>query len=414
MTITVFGLGFVGLTTALGFAHLGNTVYGVEISDGRRSMLARGELPFQEPGMEEELRLQLGTNLFLCADAKEAVPQSEFVFYCVGTPCGENGQADLSALFHAIDATIDAAEKDDKVLVTKSTVPPSTTEKRVVPYVTKMAHSGQKFHLANNPEFLREGHCWDDFLHADRIVIGSSDPYARERLTALYQPMGLPLLCVSPSTGEFIKYLSNTLLATMISYSNEMAEIAEQIGGIETAKAFRTLHMDKRWGNCSMTSYVYPGCGYGGYCLPKDTKAMAAKAREAGTEASILNAVIQTNEERPAKVAARIADSCTANDCIGILGLSFKPDSDDVRESPARMIIQELRRLGCKNIVAYDPVATEEFQRAYPELEIETCESLDEICHTAGTLAIVTAWPEFQVLGQIEGKRIVDCRYMLL
>ncbi len=414
MTVAVIGLGFVGLTTALGLAHYGHTVYGVERDKGRRAMLENGVLPFQEPGMGEELREQLNRNLFLDIKPEEAVTRSEFIFYCVGTPCGERGEADLTALLQAVGETV-ASVKDDlpRVLTIKSTVPPSTTAQVVAPYLAEKMNCHQKFHLANNPEFLREGHCWEDFLHSDRIVIGSDDDYAKERLTDLYRSMELPICCVSASSGEFIKYLSNSFLAAMISFSNEMAEIAGHIGGIDIAQSFRILHMDKRWRGSSITDYIYPGCGYGGYCLPKDTKALSARARKAGAVTELLDAVIHTNENQPAKIAVKIAGLCEAGSTIGILGLSFKPGSDDVRDSPAYKVVQALRVLGKWEIAAYDPVAIPAFQAAYPETNLKLCNSLEELCRCADVLAIVTAWPEFRTLKNIKDKHLIDCRYML-
>ena len=247
MNVTVFGLGFVGLTTALSFAHLGYKVYGVDVDEARKKLLRGGKLPFLEPHMDEVLNTHLDKNFFVTDDIKAAVIDSEIIYYCVGTPYGMDGNADLKYLFAAIDTTIDAVADDKfRVLVTKSTIPPSTTAEKIMPYV-KTKCGDKNFAVANNPEFLREGHCWEDFLGADRIVIGTDDERARALLTKLYAPLNAPIKCVTPSTGEFIKYLSNTLLATLISFSNEMAHIADTIGGIDVAEAFRILHMDKRW-----------------------------------------------------------------------------------------------------------------------------------------------------------------------
>lgn len=250
MNVTVFGLGFVGLTTALGFAHLGCKVYGVDVDAERKNTLRGGNLPFLEPHMDEVLKTHLDKNFFVAEDVQAAVADSEVIFYCVGTPYGADGSADLTYLFAAIDTTINAVADDKfRVLVTKSTIPPSTTAEKIIPYVK--AKCGEKnFAVANNPEFLREGHCWEDFIGADRIVIGTDDERARAVLTTLYTPLNAPIKCVTPSTGEFIKYLSNTLLATLISFSNEMAQVADTIGGIDVAEAFRILHMDKRWTIC--------------------------------------------------------------------------------------------------------------------------------------------------------------------
>ena len=364
--------------------------------------------------MDEVLREHLNKNFFVTDDIKAAVADSEIIYYCVGTPYGADGSADLKYLFSAVDMTI-AAVADDKfrVLVTKSTIPPSTTSEKIIPYVEEKTGGSKNFAVANNPEFLREGHCWEDFLGADRIVIGCDSEKAREMLVKLYAPMNIPIKCVTPNTGEFIKYLSNTLLATLISFSNEMAQIADTIGGIEVAEAFRILHMDKRWNGCNMTSYVYPGCGYGGYCLPKDTNAMFAQSRVKGFEPQILKNVIATNDSRPKNIAARIVKDLPKNSTVGILGLSFKPLSDDVRDTPALRIIREILAAGYEKIVAYDPAANEEFARRYPDVPVKILASAREVYNAADVLAIVTAWEEFRGVPSFGDKKIVDCRYML-
>lgn len=414
--VTVFGLGFVGLTTALGFAHMGYRVYGVDVDERRREILRQGKLPFYEPHMEEVLQEHLGKNFLVAEDTAAAVADSEFVFFCVGTPYGKDGSADLTYLFQALDMAIDGiADERYRVIVVKSTVPPGTTAERVVPYVKEKGEKAAAVGVANNPEFLREGHCWEDFIHADRIVLGCDHDKSREMLKKLYEPMDAPVFCVSHNTGEFIKYLSNTLLATMISYSNEMARIADSIGNIETAEAFRILHMDRRWDGCQMTSYVYPGCGYGGYCLPKDTNALLARAREAGCEPAILREVISVNDTIAKYIAEKIRNASEKGEDarIGILGLSFKPGSDDVRDTPAARIIRELQVSGCKNILAYDPVAGVEFRRAYPSLAVTYLEKSGEIYEKADVLAIVTAWEEFKEIKGKTDKPVVDCRYLL-
>lgn len=415
MTVTVFGLGFVGLTTALGLAHIGHKVYGLEANAARLALLRRGKLPFHEPYMADELMKYLSCGgLDLSASVENAVQKSDIIFYCVGTPYGENGAADLTALFRAIDQTLSAIhDTKRRVLVTKSTIPPSTTSERIHPYVMQNMPEGCEVCTANNPEFLREGYCWQDFMEADRIVIGCDSKWGREMLTELYAPMQIPTYCVTPSTGEFIKYLSNTLLATLISYSNEMAQAGETIGGIQIADAFRILHMDKRWKNGAMASYAYPGCGYGGYCLPKDTCAFLAQAGQCGLTLPILSAVIDTNDKRPHEIARHIVTGLDMQQPIGIAGLAFKPGSDDVRESPAHRIIRQLKGLGYENIYVYDPLAIAAFQRTYPTLNLTYCASLEELCKRADRIAITTAWPEFVTLERWTGGQVVDCRYML-
>ena len=430
MVITVFGLGFVGLTTALGFAEYGHTVYGVEMDMERLDTIRAGHLPFLERGLDKALERHLNHHFHPIAPdgLGAAISQSDCIYYCVGTPYGKDGQADLTYLFNAIDETIDLIRDDRfRVLVVKSTIPPSTTENRIVPHIRQRGifvgeqkgydPASGKIHLgiANNPVFLREGHCWDDFMNADRIVLGISDKESERRLREVYASTNIPIFCVSLSTGEFIKYLSNTLLATLISYSNEMSVIADAIGNIDVAKAFHILHMDKRWGGAPMSSYVYPGCGYGGYCLPKDTNALYAIARAAGADAPILKNVIATNDGMPAFIAKRIikvAGEKGQDTKIALLGLSFKPGSDDVRDTPSAKIIRQLLGQGYKHILVYDPVANLEFKKHY-DFPVVYYKRYQDILREADILVIVTAWNDFKSIHSMTDKPVIDCRYML-
>lgn len=415
MTVTVLGLGFVGLTTALGLAGKGHRVYGFDVDVTRRETIASGQLPFLEPGLDEALKQELNQHFHLTDAPAHAVSESECVFFCVGTPYGDNGQADLTYLFSAIDMALAGTDAEKfRVFVVKSTVPPSTVQDRVIPYLKEHSEFyGNTLGAANNPEFLREGHCWEDFIHADRIVLGVCDPQSEQLLRELYRDFSCPIFAVTPNTGEFIKYLSNSLLATMISYSNEMSLLADAVGGIEVAQAFRVLHMDKRWGGCNMTSYVYPGCGYGGYCLPKDTNALLALSRSKGFEPGILTQVISTNDQMPERIAERIMKQADQQARIAILGLSFKPGSDDVRQSPAAPILRILQQKGYHNLVAYDPVANSLFQHVYPDIALQYEDSMAQALHGAAFAVILTAWPEFADISQHTDAAIVDCRYML-
>lgn len=419
MTITVFGLGFVGLTTSLGFAEYGHKVYGVEVNEDRLNTIKAGKLPFLEKGLDVALRHHLYTRFhpINTTELAKAVRQSDCIYYCVGTPYGKDGQADLTYLLNAIDQTLAVRPKDKyQVLVVKSTIPPSTTQNKIIPFLTdKGIRVGKDLGVANNPEFLREGHCWDDFMNADRIVLGVSDKRSANVLRQIYETVKEPVFCVSLNTGEFIKYLSNTLLATLISYSNEMSVIADTIGGIDTAEAFRILHMDKRWNNAPMASYVYPGCGYGGYCLPKDTNALYAVSRTAGFDAQILKNVIQTNDNMPRFMAEKIAKAVGDNkeQNIALLGLSFKPGSDDVRDTPSAKIARELLNMGYQHILGYDPVAIDEFQKHYADLNITYVRRYSDIMAKADAFVITTAWPDFKDIRKKTPKPVVDCRYML-
>ncbi len=414
--VTVIGLGFVGLTTALGFAEYGHKVYGIEVNPERLRTIQGGKLPFFEPGLDDALSRHLGKNFIPTDDMKTAVAESECVYYCVGTPYGKDGSADLTYLYSAIEQTLNAIHDGKfRVLVTKSTIPPSTTQKRIIPFLEERGIKvGEDLGVANNPEFLREGHCWEDFTHADRIVIGVSDSRSQEMLRKLYANEAAPLCFVSLNTGEFIKYLSNTSLACLISFANEMSLAADSIGGINVAEAFRILHMDKRWQTGTIRNYFYPGCGYGGYCLPKDTNAFYAVAKSHGFDGKILHDVIALNDDMPKHAAQRIIHAAGENRAvrIAVLGLSFNAGSDDVRDTPSAKIMRVLNDAGYENITAYDPQAVDEFRKAY-DVKCSYSVSLDEALDGAEVAVILTAWPEFGKLREKFSGSIVDCRYML-
>lgn len=414
--VGVFGLGFVGLTTALGLAEKGCLVKGYDVDNIRLHTIAQGTVPFLEPGLEEALSRHLGTRFVPVSSSMEAVRKSDIIFFCVGTPYGENGKADLTYLFSALDSVLTYLNDEKfRVLVIKSTVPPGTTQQDIIPYLHgKGFLEGKTFAVANNPEFLREGKCWEDFIKPDRIVCGTGNKRAFEVLRVLYEPFNAPIHQVSLNTGEFIKYLSNTLLASIISYSNEMSMIADAIGDIDTGKAFHVLHEDKRMKGSGMTAYLYPGCGYGGYCLPKDTQAMVARAKLNGITPLLLEDVIAINDGMPAYFIRKIISLVSREKTIGILGLSFKPDSDDVRDSPAAKIISLLIKEGYNNIAAYDPVAVEQFEKAYQFHSIAYCNSGEELCEKSEVIVLITAWAEFKTLfSAFSQKTWVDCRYFL-
>ena len=413
MIITVFGLGFVGLTTALGFADKGNKVYGIEINPERVKVLESGNLPFHEPGLDEALIRNLNKNFFITDNLSKAISESDCIYYCVGTPYGEDGQADLTYLFDAIKNTLNELNDDKfRVIVTKSTIPPTTTKEKILPFIEEQGFKiGEHIGVANNPEFLREGYCWDDFINSDRIVLGVSDEKSEQKLKQLYHSFDCPIFTVSLNTGEFIKYLSNTLLATLISFSNEMSIIADNFGDIDVANAFRILHLDKRLKDSGIASYIYPGCGYGGYCLPKDTNAIYALSKSKGFTPEILENTIKTNGDMHIFITNKITRNIQKDDKIGILGLSFKPGSDDVRDTPAAKVINELIQQGYTNILAYDPLAVEEFKKYY-DFNIKYTD-YENILEESDELVILTAWDEFRNVKNITDKAIIDCRYML-
>lgn len=414
--ITVIGLGFVGLTTGLGFAKKGFKTYGIDINEERVNKLKNFEIPFHEPHLKTILKETLKKTFFLDLPLSEAVKNSDAIFICVGTPASRDGSADLSHLLNALDQIIEIDAKKFQLLVIKSTVPPSTLLKRIIPYVDDKTKGIDRYYgFASNPEFLREGYCWEDFIEPDRVVIGINDDKSKQILQEIYEPFGAPIHFVSFNSAEFIKYLSNTLLSTLISYSNEMSIIADKIGGIDIPNTFRILHEDKRWsGNpASMASYVYPGCGYGGYCLPKDTEALNAIATTNGVKAHILRGNIKINELIKDHLAEKIESNLDHDASIGILGLSFKPESDDVRITPTREIIKKLLDKGFNNLYAYDPLANETFKELYPDIKLNFKDDLDSLLHSVDNVVILTGWKEFKDNWEkIKEKEVFDFRYL--
>lgn len=407
MKIAVIGLGFVGLTTALGLASKGLEVSGFDNNNIKLDSIKKGDIPFYEEGLSEALERVLNKKFYVASSLSDALLNAEAVFFCVGTPCNNEGEANLEYLKTAVKDAIKFAS-DKCVFIVKSTVPPGTTENIVAPLA-----GGRS--VAMNPEFLREGCAWYDFMYPDRIVAGVDDDRAAELMNKIYESFNVPIYLVSRNTAEFIKYLSNTLLANLISFSNEMAGLAETIGNINISNTFKVLCEDKRLKDAGICSYIYPGCGYGGSCLPKDTTALLTLSKKYNYSMPILNSIIQTNLDMPARTAEKIISNISdKNANIGILGLSFKPNSDDVRYSPATTIVNELHKQGYNNIFAYDPLANETFADANKSLNINYCNSADDVCKCCDVVAIVTTWQEFSEIDKkYPNINFVDCRYFL-
>lgn len=414
--ILVMGLGYVGLTTAVGFAHKKNRVVGYDLDTNRVAKIKAGQMPFSEPGLDQALPVVLRKGYFsLASDLSLAIQQSKVIMICVGTPSTVRG-VDLRYIYSAIEAVL-VHVKGYKVIVIRSTVPPGTTGKEIKKFIEKREFKvGLDVGLVSNPEFLREGCAWRDFLEGERIVIGSCDKKAVSVLRGIYRGFPGEIFAVSLATAEFIKYLSNTLLATLISFSNEMATFAERLGEIDIRVAFKILHMDRRWSGmpAQMASYVYPGCGFGGACLPKDALAMLCRAEAGGQSMPLLKAVLDVNSHRPMVVLEEIRKRVKGNLArkkVTILGLSFKPHTDDVRHSPAQPIIKELLKSGAK-VTVYDPVAMDNFRAL--GMAVTYANSFETAVKTAQYVVICTAWPEFRkVFGSLPENKIIDGRFML-
>ncbi|ADB58270.1 UDP-glucose dehydrogenase family protein [Archaeoglobus profundus] len=406
MRISIVGSGYVGIVTGIGFAELGHDVIFVDVDENKVNLINSGKPPIYEKGLKELMQKNKG-RYHATTDYDEAVNKSEITFICVGTPSKEDGSIDLRYVESASKGVGEAlANKDDfHVVVVKSTVIPGTTEGVVKPLIEK--ESGKKafkdFGLAMNPEFLREGNAVEDFFNPDRIVIGVKDEKTKSVLDELYKQFRCPKLFTDIKTAEMIKYASNAFLATKISFANEIGNICKKLG-IDVYKVFEGVGLDHRIN----PAFFRAGIGFGGSCFPKDVKALIRKAEELGEDPKILKAVIEVNEKQPLKMIELLKKHIPnlANRKIGVLGLAFKPDTDDVRESRAIPIVEALLREEAK-IIAYDPKAMNNFAKIFPQ--IEYAKSSQEVIDKSDAVLIVTEWREFEEL-DYSGKIVIDGR----
>lgn len=397
MTIAFIGHGYVGLVTASVFADLGNTVWVVGRTQKKIENLKKGITPFFEPGLSELVKRNTDAGrLLFTLEYKEAVVASEVVFICVGTPPKENGEADLISVFAAAE-NIAKNLVGYKVVVTKSTVPPGTN-KKVSEILTQHKPTGASFAIASVPEFLREGSAIQDTMHPDRVVIGTTSDRARDTLRALHKPINGKMVLTNVETAELIKYASNALLSTKISFANAIAFLSEKVGA-DVGQVLDGVGLDHRIGR----SFLYPGIGYGGSCFPKDVKALIAIAHAHGYEFRLLQAVDEINKEAGEKFVEKIRkhfDGTLKGKTIAVLGLSFKPDTDDMREAPSVAIIRKLTEEGV-SVVAFDPVAMDSARAILPE-SVRYAENAYEAAKGADAVAVLTEWNEFQQLDLVQ------------
>ena len=410
LNISVIGTGYVGAVTGACLAELGHQVVFVGREQKKLDIINSGKSPIFEPGLDQLLernreRITTTTNL------SDAVQKTTLTFICVGTPSKEDGSIDLSqvdTVSHAIGQSL-RYDNSYHIIIVKSTVLPGTIESLVIPLLERK--SGKKvfvdFGVASNPEFLKEGTAVDDFFHGDRVVIGTNDQKTKQMLEELYQPLNVPVYATGIRTSEMIKYASNAFLATKISFANEIGNLCKQMG-IDSYEVFEGVGLDQRIG----PHFFRTGIGFGGSCFPKDVRAVIAYAKTLGVESRVLNAVMGTNEDQPGKMIELLKRHIDiAGRTIGILGLAFKPDSDDVRESRAIPIIKTLRNAGAR-IIAYDPIAMNNFKRLFPD--IMYAKTAQDVL-TADAVLIVTEWKEFDNLEYhdkivIDGRRIEKAR----
>lgn len=400
MTISVIGHGYVGLITAAVFADLGNTVWVVGHTPAKIEKLKNGITPFFEPGLSEMVAHNLSAGrLKFTLDYHEAVSSSKIIFICVGTPAKSNGEADLSSVFAAA-REIGKNLSSFSVVVTKSTVPVGTNRKVAQIVKEKMAKKAA-FDIASCPEFLREGSAISDTLNPDRIVIGVESNKARALLLDLHKPINGERIVTSIETAEMIKYASNALLSTKISFANAMSFICDAVGA-DVEVVLTGVGLDKRLGR----SFLYPGVGFGGSCFPKDVKALIAVAREHNYEFDLLKAVYKINQEARDRFVAKIVKTLDGvkDKIIGIWGLSFKPNTDDMREAPSIDIIKSLQDKGAK-IKAFDPVAAENAMKILPH--ITYCQSPKDAAAGVDAILVLTEWNEFKQIDLCEIKKLM-------
>jgi UDPglucose 6-dehydrogenase len=399
MKIAVVGTGYVGLVSGTCFAETGITVTCVDIDQKKIDALNQGIIPIYEPGLENMVQTNAEAGrLFFSTSLEESLVDCEAVFIAVGTPPDEDGSADLKYVL-AVAEDIGKYMQDYLVIATKSTVPIKTAEKvrEKVAGSLKKRNVDLEFDVASNPEFLKEGAAINDFLKPDRIIIGTDSERAEKLMRRLYKPFllnGHPIIFMDITSAEMTKYAANSMLATKISFMNDIANLCEVVGA-DVNMVRKGIGSDTRIGN----KFIYPGVGYGGSCFPKDVKALIRTGDEYHKSLEILKAVELVNENQklvmPGKIRAHFNNQLEGKK-IGIWGLSFKPQTDDMREAPSLKIIEELLKEGAA-IRAYDPVAMEEASRLLGD-QIEFSNDKYEALIDADALVVVTEWPEFRVL----------------
>ncbi len=398
MRITIFGSGYVGLVTGACLADAGNHVVCVDVDERKTAMLQRGELPIHEPGLDAVVKRNFDAGrLRFTTSAAQGVKHGQYQLIAVGTPPDEDGSADLRYVL-AVARSIGEHMSEYKVVITKSTVPVGTADK--VREAVKSSLAARKadleFDTVSNPEFLKEGAAIADFMRPDRVIVGTDSARATEMMRSLYEPFTHNrerMIVMDVRSAELTKYAANAMLATKISFMNELANLAEHFGAdIEDVRI--GIGSDPRIGY----AFIYPGAGYGGSCFPKDVQALKRSADEVGYEASILTAVESVNNRQKHvlfnKIKAHFGD--LRGKTIGLWGLAFKPNTDDMREAASRVLMHSLWEAGAK-VRAYDPVAMPECLRIYGQRsDLTLCKSSPEVLEGADALAIVTEWREFR------------------
>lgn len=396
MTISFIGHGYVGLVTAAVFADLGNTVWVVGRNKEKIEKLKKGIATFYEPGLSEIVKRNVDAGrLIFTLDYKSAVTPSEIIFICVGTPPKPTGDADLTEVYNAA-TEIGKNLVGYKVVSVKSTVPPGTN-KKVGEILEKVKPAGSSFAIASCPEFLRQGQAVGDTMHPHRVVIGTTSDRAQKLLIDLHKTIDTKLVLCNVETAELIKYAANSMLSVKISFANAMALLSEKVGA-DVEKVLEGVGLDSRIGR----NFLYPGVGYGGSCFPKDVKALIAIARDYDYDFKLLKATDEINDEARIHFIEKIKkhfNGSVKGKKIAVLGLSFKPDTDDMRFAPSITVITALMKDGAQ-VTAYDPVAMENAKKVLPP-GVTYAKSAYDAAKNADAVAVVTEWNEFRQLDMV-------------
>ena len=399
MNVTIFGSGYVGLVTGACLAEVGNDVICIDIDQNKIDLLNNGGIPIYEPGLDKmvERNVKAG-RLSFTSNIEEGIKHGLFQFIAVGTPPDEDGSADLQYV-RAVAKSIGEYMDEYRVIIDKSTVPVGTADKvrESVSEALKERNLNLEFDIVSNPEFLKEGDAIDDFMKPDRIVIGTDNPRTTELLRALYAPFNRNhdrLVVMDVRSAELTKYAANAMLATKITFMNELANLAERLGAdIENVRL--GIGSDPRIGY----HFIYPGCGYGGSCFPKDVSALEKTANEVGYDAQLLQAVEVVNNKQKTKLFNRINEYFNGDlkgKTFALWGLAFKPNTDDMRDAPSRVLMESLWNAGAK-IQAYDPEAMEEAKRIYGERDdLVLCDEPNTVFQNADAMVVVTEWKVFR------------------
>lgn len=420
MNIAIVGTGYVGLVTGTCFAETGINVTCVDIDENKIENLKKGEMPIYEPGLKELVLKNMSLNrLHFTTDLTEVLDDVEIVFSAVGTPSDEDGSADLKYVIE-VARTVGRAMNKYILLVTKSTVPVGTASKISQAVNEELEKRGVEipFDVASNPEFLKEGAAIKDFMTPERVVVGTESPKARKLMEYLYKPFMLNsfrVIFMDIPSAEMTKYAANAMLATRISFMNDIANLCEKVGA-DVAMVREGIASDSRIGR----KFLYPGCGYGGSCFPKDVKALIHTAHEYGYKMSLIESVEEINEIQKHITFEKVAQHFGGNENlkgkrIAIWGLAFKPETDDMREAPALSLINDLLDAGC-SVSAFDPIAIPEAQRRLGDNKVYFAKDMYDAVNDADALVVVTEWTEFRmpswsvIKKAMKGDLVVDGR----